>query len=195
MSPLVFDTVLLESAFISNLTILRYRSFANRFFREFELFRELHNSYWHSTAERIKVAVLDTGLDKNGTTTRGIIDEIEQNRGKRGRRWHDGPIKQTTSFVGGSGDEDTCGHGTRVAQLILRLAPQADLYVARVSKGYSDEDENAGDNIAKVRVHLGAQWLERLPMIEGSWFPLTSDGKSGNSLGSRAESGYHHHVL
>ena len=46
------------------------------------------------------------------------------------------------------GDTDTCGHGTHVATLILRIAPEASIYVARVV-----DDENkvsAPESVASV---------------------------------------------
>ncbi|KAK5652012.1 hypothetical protein OQA88_10915 [Cercophora sp. LCS_1] len=122
---------------------------ADEFFQEFELFRDTHRAYWGSK-DRIKVAVLDTGFDKEEEGTRGIIDKIEHDRGKKGRNWNDGPIKLVKSFVDDGDGRDTCGHGTRVAQLILRLAPQADLYIAKISRGFNDEDEAAARNIAQA---------------------------------------------
>jgi len=42
---------------------------------------------------------------------------------------------------------DTSGHGTNVAGLVLRLAPETDLYIAKISKGSKLDSE---DSMAKV---------------------------------------------
>jgi hypothetical protein len=75
---------------------------------------------------RVKVAILDTGIDLNHSYFDGEY--------KAGR------IQNIASFVDGkNGDEDkNCGdesgHGTFVASLLLSHGPHIDLYVAKVSK-------------------------------------------------------------
>jgi hypothetical protein len=41
-------------------------------------------------------------------------------------------------FVGDS-VEDSQGHGTNVAAIISKIAPEADLYIAKVSQGKENE--------------------------------------------------------
>lgn len=55
-------------------------------------------------------------------------------------------IKEAKSFTGDDG-VDGFGHGTHVAGLVLRTAPDADLYIAKVSRGKNFTDTRA---IAKV---------------------------------------------
>ncbi|RSM08858.1 hypothetical protein CDV31_007997 [Fusarium ambrosium] len=69
----------------------------------------------------IKVAVLDTGVDKTETHFRGV-------RGGRGTS-----IKETQSFIEGT-PHDKNGHGTQVAALVVAVAPHVDLYIAKVSE-------------------------------------------------------------
>jgi hypothetical protein len=45
------------------------------------------------------------------------------------------------------GDRDLDGHGTHAAALLLGVAPEADLFVARVFK---DRNESRGSGVAEV---------------------------------------------
>jgi hypothetical protein len=60
------------------------------------------------------------------------------------------PIKEKRSFVPGKPIEDACGHGTRVLNLLLRTAPDADYFVAKISDGMDDQDEGALDSVLHV---------------------------------------------
>lgn len=64
------------------------------------------------------------------------------------------PLKGVRSF--GQNDtkkgEDTDGHGTDVMRLLLKVAPEADYYVAKISRTKQDKDENATKNIISVRI-------------------------------------------
>ena len=83
---------------------------------------------------RVRIAVLDTGIDMTN-------DFIRTNRAR---------IKGKTSFL--SAPEDSCkdldGHGTHVAGLLLKVAHNAEIYPARVTKGREIE---SAECIAKVR--------------------------------------------
>jgi subtilisin family serine protease len=83
----------------------------------------------------VRIAVLDTGIDKKHPFIRGAL------RTER--------IIVAKSFV--SGDEsvdDAFGHGTYVTSLLLKVALDAKLYVARVATG---EDIPEDHNIGEVR--------------------------------------------
>jgi hypothetical protein len=85
--------------------------------------------------KRIKIAILDTGVDMG--------HHFFQSGQRKGR------IKECRSWIPSRrGDEDVNGHGTHAAALLLRVAPGADVYVARVV----DDDATVNDpmNIAKV---------------------------------------------
>lgn len=71
----------------------------------------------------IKVAVLDTGIDFEHGFIKGAM--------KKPRR-----IKATRDFVDkGNNIQDFHGHGTHVAALLLKVAPDAQLYIAKVANG------------------------------------------------------------
>jgi hypothetical protein len=60
-------------------------------------------------------------------------------RGRKGiRSQRDSPIRETKHFVGDSVDDEQ-GHGTNVAAIISKIAPEADLYIAKVSHGKENE--------------------------------------------------------
>lgn len=95
-------------------------------------------------ATRIKIAVLDTGLQLPGALQENYEDQERIN------------FQQSATFIPVTGGEDThewkvdCdGHGSRVGQIILQVAPTADLHVAKVFK---TRDDLADPNIA-TQVH------------------------------------------
>jgi subtilisin family serine protease len=73
-------------------------------------------------APEIKIAVLDTGVDSKHP----FIDEAIT-RSKR--------IVCLKSFVQEDpSTEDEFGHGTHITNILLKIAPKAQIYVAKVSK-------------------------------------------------------------
>lgn len=67
----------------------------------------------------IRIAVLDSGVDK---TDRQILFNIDKSQRIRTRK----------SWVGSPADEDSYGHGTFVTKLLLKAAPKAHIYVAKI---------------------------------------------------------------
>lgn len=86
---------------------------------------------------RVKVAVLDTGCDPDSTF---FADRRRRNCVKKWRDFASGSIKL----------QDQDGHGTHVLSLAMRIAPAADLFVARVgvgAEGLPLESKNVADAI------------------------------------------------
>jgi subtilisin family serine protease len=82
----------------------------------------------------VKIAVLDTGIDLNHPFINGAL--------KGGR------IRLAETFVNNDSTAQDCfGHGTHVANLLLNIAPDAELYVAKVAE---KENIPPDHNIAKV---------------------------------------------
>ncbi|KAF4627633.1 hypothetical protein G7Y89_g10518 [Cudoniella acicularis] len=71
------------------------------------------------TSTRVKIAILDTGFDRRDPAIRANRERI-----KGIRSWVDG----------GKADEDLAGHGTHTATLLLKIAPDADIFVARIAE-------------------------------------------------------------
>ena len=93
---------------------------------------------------KVKIAVLDTGID----TTHEYIKKTwkRPTLGAGGRRLNDAgylnflTTPPSTKIVG-----DAFGYGTHVAGIILQLAPDAELYVARVFRsGSFDQNSEPG---------------------------------------------------
>lgn len=87
---------------------------------------------------RVKIAILDTGIDLRHDTFKG--------------QFANGRIKKVEDFVqiGGTGT-DVHGHGTHCAALLRKVAPEADIYVARVAVGRGSKSELRPANVVKVR--------------------------------------------
>jgi subtilisin family serine protease len=87
----------------------------------------------------IKIAILDTGYDRE---SHFFTDEC---RAKR-IVWRD--------FSGSSEKpEDEDGHGTHVLSLVMKVAPAAHLYVARIAKDSASlrkDGEKTTENVKKV---------------------------------------------
>jgi subtilisin family serine protease len=79
--------------------------------------------------KKIKIAVIDSGAKKDDMRIRGATAA----RRIRGR-----------NFLPGRAEEwnDSHGHGTHIACLLLDMAPEAELYIAKVSEGwYVEKDQ------------------------------------------------------
>ncbi|RMJ10267.1 hypothetical protein CDV36_010102 [Fusarium kuroshium] len=115
----------------------KHIGFAQRFFDSFDEFRQrylVRSSCDEGKAQpRVRIAILDTGIRKDDLSNRiqyALLVRKQSNCPKKDRY----PIKDIKNFTGNNDpEEDTCGHGTHVASILLRLAPDADLYVAKVS--------------------------------------------------------------
>ena len=90
--------------------------------------------------ERIRIAVLDTGYDPATTFFK------DPDRRRRIRKWKDYVVEGSTT------GQDKNGHGTHVLSLVMKVAPAADIYVARVARDTKDLENSTG-NVAKVK-HL-----------------------------------------
>lgn len=98
--------------------------------------------------ERIRIALLDTGLsEQSSDLCQSVIKEVIEYRKSQGftedseakatdKKNPRYPIKGRKSFIEGEKscrDTSDVGHGTQLAHLLLKLAPDADLYIAKVS--------------------------------------------------------------
>jgi subtilisin family serine protease len=94
-----------------------------------------------NVAKRVRIAILDSGLDSENSS---LIEDQQQD---------DPRIKAGRSFVHGTEShdiEDKIGHGTHALGLLLKVAPFADIYVAKVAQQDS-LDADSYDDIAKAR--------------------------------------------
>lgn len=116
--------------------------------------------------ERIRIALLDTGLCEIGSDLDSFINEVIKYRKSQGftkgptgkpRNNPIYPIKERKTFIEGDDsclDTSSVGHGTQLACLLLNLAPDADLYIAKVSV---DLDFQVTKGVVKVNSRISDQ--------------------------------------
>lgn len=92
----------------------------------------------------MKIAVLDTGVDLKHTV---IMTAIQM---KQIQKCMQSFVKNDKSV------QDECGHGTHIASLLADIAPQAQIYIAKVAKS---EEIPPNHQIAQV-----SQWLVCAPI-------------------------------
>lgn len=95
-------------------------------------------------AEPVRIAILDSGLDLANPS----LIEDQQLPCPR--------IKEARSFVHGTevrDVQDEIGHGTHALGLLLKVAPCAEIYVARIARRET-LGPNTYDDIAKARLIL-----------------------------------------
>ncbi|KAI0521189.1 ankyrin [Xylaria bambusicola] len=103
---------------------------------------------FHEKDRRVKIAILDTGFDskhRDWDNPRALRFKNNQPESDPRDVKQRDRIKEFRDFCGSvDGQEsdgvDVDGHGTQVTGIILRLAPRADVYVARICEG----DRNRG---------------------------------------------------
>lgn len=94
---------------------------------------------FHDLDQRVKVAILDTGIDlshENFNQPRASTFRGGQPIASKGEPEQRTRIQNKKCFFGDPQDvQDIDGHGTQVAGIVLRLAPRAELYIARICEG------------------------------------------------------------
>ncbi|KAI5460412.1 peptidase S8/S53, subtilisin/kexin/sedolisin [Mariannaea sp. PMI_226] len=102
------------------------------------------------SGERIRIAVLDTGYDPESIFFSSKV------RKQRIKGWNDyvkkivadtDEVEEFDSVKTTATPEDNDGHGTHVLSVLMKVAPAADIYVARIARKTKDL-QNASQNIA-----------------------------------------------
>lgn len=98
--------------------------------------------------DRIRIAVLDSGVDETDTKIRSAI--------KFGRI----NVGGSKSFVGRSDQwQDSHGHGTHIVRILLETAPRAEIFVGKICTGKMINDEFM-PGIAKVSYFPDSNYQE-----------------------------------
>ncbi|KAE8411484.1 hypothetical protein BDV36DRAFT_274502 [Aspergillus pseudocaelatus] len=105
---------------------------------------ELSRSALPVAPVRVRLAVLDTGCNDNAPFFLSPENDF------RLREWKD--------FVDDANHFEDChGHGTHLTSLIMKIAPQAEIYVARVAKDPKDI-LGASENVAQAIDWATTEW-------------------------------------
>ncbi|KAI0418851.1 peptidase S8/S53 domain-containing protein [Xylaria grammica] len=99
------------------MVLLRRRN-TDKWFVNFQTLLVKHRLLGRGREERLKVAILDSGIDMQHP------DFTDEDRDR---------IKERVTFIGGDADVDIAGHGTHVAAIILRLTKNVDLYIGKIT--------------------------------------------------------------
>ncbi|KAI1754550.1 hypothetical protein F4782DRAFT_492960 [Xylaria castorea] len=100
------------------------------FFKNMSTLRETISLTTHISSEKVRIVVLDSGIDDTDTRIRAAI--------KHGRI----NDRKSRSFVGQPNQwQDTHGHGTHVTRLLLETAPAAEIIVGKICTGKMINDE------------------------------------------------------
>ena len=104
----------------------------------FKRIRETNQSFFEGIkpeGSAVRVAILDTGINEQ-------YPELQTNQ-----------IKDKWNFYPSFKEEyeDLDGHGSHVSAVLLRVAPQCELYIARVFKDTRDVNAENFAHINKVR--------------------------------------------
>jgi hypothetical protein len=127
---------------------MEYKSISNKSYLSHEWFRKYEKAldYWSISCNqqlrrtrRIKIAILSSGVD--------LEHDFIQFEEDRVRRVETASYSSETS----DGPEDDVGMGTHSVGLLLRLAPEAEVYVFKVTKGRKIQSELL---ISQVRYYL-----------------------------------------
>lgn len=117
-----------------------------------------HVSTSFSKSKRPKIAIIDTGFDRD--TVKGLLKKrlrvvSETDLWNWKDYWHDKTVP-----------EDENGHGTAMLSLVHRVAPFADVCVARIAGGDNDlkeAPEATSNNLAKVSLQKNKPKSAMLP--------------------------------
>ncbi|KAJ5979050.1 hypothetical protein N7501_002392 [Penicillium viridicatum] len=95
-------------------------------------------------SRRVRIAVLDTGYDDNAPFF--FLSDVE------------GRLKGWKDWVDGSDQpKDLHGHGTHFVSLVLKCAPEADIYVARIAES-PNQLLDSSENVAKAISWASRNW-------------------------------------
>ncbi|KAK2125531.1 LOW QUALITY PROTEIN: hypothetical protein NOF04DRAFT_9629 [Fusarium oxysporum II5] len=132
---------------------LKSKENADKWYQLYELFCRPIEGYAGRAAGQVRIAVLDTGIDKSMLSS----------------AFHEN-IKDNMSFLLADDAQDSGGlegnhHGTQVVALLLSLAPWIHVYVARIGK---DGDESMDPSCISKAIRYSVEYWD-VHVISMSW--------------------------
>ncbi|KAJ4209539.1 hypothetical protein NW759_013395 [Fusarium solani] len=106
----------------------------------------------------IKVAIIDSGMDADDNWIRAAKTRIRDKR-----NWTGGQVDNCA---------DECGHGTHITRLILKIAPAAEIYIAKVSKRRKLDPEVPG------QVAQAIEWAAGVWKVDIISLSMAMDGEN-----------------
>ncbi|KAH6958131.1 hypothetical protein DER45DRAFT_521176 [Fusarium avenaceum] len=130
-----------------------------------------------STSEPVKIAILDTGIERGHALVEPREDSL------KGKRNFYNPLQTNVA--------DTHGHGTFTASLIMDYAPDADLYIAKIA----DKENTRPDAsiIANAILHAVDEWQVDIISMSFGW--PSSDFDDYEALEAAIDKAYSKKVL
>ncbi|KLU83087.1 hypothetical protein MAPG_02154 [Magnaporthiopsis poae ATCC 64411] len=111
--------------------------------------------------KKVAVAILDSGLELSDDQQAKYFNECKITY----KNWVDG-VDVKTSWKNG---RDNTGHGTHLSTLLEKVAPEADIYVARVFGGRQPEMDKDLPNIAQAIRHAVNSWKVDIIVMSLGW--------------------------
>ncbi|ETS84479.1 hypothetical protein PFICI_02504 [Pestalotiopsis fici W106-1] len=121
-------------------TIAARRKNTDKWFSNFQTLLVKYRLLGRGRDERMKVAILDSGINVNHP------DFSDEDRDR---------IKERTAFINSNADVDETGHGTHVAAIVLRLTKNVDLYIGKIT---DKPNVSQREEIAKALKVARTQW-------------------------------------
>lgn len=109
---------------------------------------------------RVKVAILDTGLDVGHPSIQANVERIKD-------------VKSWLSTNSATTGNDPCGHGTHVTSLLLDVAPDCDVYIAQIS---DDKSPLSAYHIAKAVDYAVRVWQVDIISMSFGFLDEKEDG-------------------
>lgn len=166
--------------------LLSYNTYAkfNRSLQWGRTFRTLSRTYsdhfqYRVSDERVKVAILDTGIDKNHLDflyPRSKLKRNGQISSVKGEEPQIDRIKACQNFcddrISINDVADIDGHGTHVAGIILQLAPTTELYIARICQGDANHGNSSKQKHLARDNKVYPDRVERVSPLVNPFYPI-----------------------
>ncbi|KAI0197476.1 hypothetical protein F4808DRAFT_473817 [Astrocystis sublimbata] len=136
----------------------------DQWFSNFQKLIVTHRLLGRSHEERLKVAILDSGIN----TQHSDFSDEDRER-----------IRGKVSFIDSKAETDFVGHGTHIAAVILRLTKNVDLYIAKITdspKGCQRKD------IIEALEYARTQWRVQMITISFGFDSVQSPDIMGQEI-------------